>query len=294
MRSRVKCRAGADLMAQHLTFVHFSDTHIVRPGVSVRDVDTCETLRRVVDAVNRLDPAPAFVVIGGDLVSPDIAPDVKAGVRTLTTDDYELAYETFQGIVKDLAVPVHFALGNHDRRVPFRRVVLSEPTSIDEPRPYAFEAGDYRVCVLDSLDPGKNPGYLREAQLAWLRAQLRDHPGRPTILVLHHHAVPVGVRWLDEQMLIDADELWSVVREAGNVRAVLCGHVHLRHEAVRDGVAVYTTPSTCFQISKESDERKFFPGPPAFRLVRCDARGVSSDVVPVWAGAGRGVDGLAG
>lgn len=264
-----------------LTFVHFSDTHIVKPGGRVREVDTCQTLRRVVTAVNRLDPAPAFVVIGGDLVSPDIAPDVKAGVRQLTERDYELAYETFQGIVKNLAVPVHFALGNHDRRVPFRRVVLDEPAPADEPRPYVFEAGGYRVCVLDSLDPGKNPGYLRQAQLVWLREQLLDHPDRPTILVVHHHVVPVAVRWLDEQMLMDADGLWDVIRRAGNVCAVLCGHVHLPHEATREGVPVYVTPSTCFQISKESQEPKYLLGPPAFRLARCDGREVSSEVVSV-------------
>ena len=61
-------------MTDSLTFVHFSDTHIVRPGVRLRNVDTIETLTRVVETVNRLDPQPAFVVIGGDLVSPDDAP----------------------------------------------------------------------------------------------------------------------------------------------------------------------------------------------------------------------------
>ena len=35
-------------MADDLRFVHFSDTHIVRPGVQLRDVDTCRTLERVV------------------------------------------------------------------------------------------------------------------------------------------------------------------------------------------------------------------------------------------------------
>ena len=74
-------------MTDSLTFVHFSDTHIVRPGVRLREVDTIETLTRVVEAVNRLDPQPAFVIIGGDLVSPDVAPEVKAKTRDVTVRD---------------------------------------------------------------------------------------------------------------------------------------------------------------------------------------------------------------
>jgi hypothetical protein len=43
-------------MSESLTFVHFSDTHIIQPGVRLRDVDTIETLTRVVQTVNGLDP----------------------------------------------------------------------------------------------------------------------------------------------------------------------------------------------------------------------------------------------
>ncbi|MBI3328025.1 MAG: metallophosphoesterase, partial [Nitrospinae bacterium] len=235
---------------ESLTFVHFSDTHIVRPGVRLREVDTCHTLAQVVDAVNRLTPQPAFVVIGGDLVSPDVDPEVKAKVRDVTVRDYEASYEVFHSLVNRLAVPVHFVMGNHDRRVPFRRVVLKEPQPWDRPYYYAFAAGSYRICVLDSLEAGKEGGYLRHAQLAWLRKQLREHADRPTLLIVHHHTVPVGARRLDEIMLINAGDLWRIVREGTHVCAMLCGHVHLSHEEIRDGVPVFTTPSTCVQVSQ--------------------------------------------
>src|SRR5438034_4634356 len=58
-------------------FVHLTDTHIMAGGTwRIRggdvEFDTDASLRRVVEVVRALDPAPAFAVLGGDLASPDI------------------------------------------------------------------------------------------------------------------------------------------------------------------------------------------------------------------------------
>lgn len=265
-------------MSDELRFVHFTDTHVIGPGVRLREVDSCETLGRVVDAVNGLDPRPAFVVVGGDLVSPDLAPEVTQGIREVTDGDYEASYRVLRAILGRLAVPFHVLMGNHDRRGPFRRAMLSEPAS-DEPHRYVVDADGYRLCALDSLIPGEKPGRLGAGQLDWLRDRLREAAGRHAVIAVHHHAVPIGLARLDEQMLTDADALWSVIGEAGNVSGVLCGHVHLQHEEVRDGVPIVTTPSTCFQSSKLFKEKQYLPGPPKLRLVTCRAGRMTSEVV---------------
>jgi Icc protein len=262
-----------------LNFVHFSDTHIVRPGVRLRDVDTVDTLARVVEAVNGLHPQPAFVVIGGDLVSPDAEPEVKANTRALTVRDFETAYEVFHSLVSRLRVPVHYVMGNHDRRVPFRRVILQDPQPTDRPYYYAFTSGQHRLCILDSLQHRADGGYLGRAQLAWLCRQLHQHAESPTILVVHHQAVPVGVKVLDQIMLRDAEELWQVVQEVNNVCGVLCGHVHLPFAGARDGIPVFTTPSTCFQFSQAPTGLSAAAGPPMLRLVSCQGREVASTVI---------------
>jgi 3',5'-cyclic-AMP phosphodiesterase len=267
-------------MSDSLTFVHFSDTHIVRPDVRLRGVDTIETLTRVVEAVNGLTPPPAFVVIGGDLVSPDVAPEVKAKTRELTVRDYETSYEVFHSLVSRLHVPVHYVMGNHDRRVPFRRVILNDPQPTDRPHYYAFTCGAYRLCILDSLEPQKEGGYLGHAQLAWLRQQLHQHAEGPTILVVHHQVVPVGVKVLDQIMLMNAEDLWQVVSEGNNVCAVLCGHVHLPFAGQRDGIPVLATPSTCFQLAEGSNGLAVSGDPPMLRLVTCHGREVSTTVIP--------------
>jgi 3',5'-cyclic AMP phosphodiesterase CpdA len=147
-------------MSDSLTLVHFSDTHIVWPGVRLRDVDTIESLRRVIDVVNGLEPQPAFVIVGGDLVSPDSVPEVRAKARPLTVRDYETSYAIFHDLVGRLRVPVHYVMGNHDLRVPFRRVLLGDPQPTDQRYYYAFRSGEYRICILDSLQHREDGGYL--------------------------------------------------------------------------------------------------------------------------------------
>jgi Icc protein len=149
------------------------------------------------------------------------------------------------------------------------------------PHRFVVDVDGYRLCGLDSLDPGQKPGRLGEDQLAWLRDRLREATDRHVVLAVHHHAVRIGLERLDEQMLMDADALWRLIAEAGNVSGVLCGHVHLRHEEVRDGVPVATTPSTCFQSSKAFKEKQYLVGPPVFRVVTCRDGQLTSDVVSV-------------
>ena len=264
-------------MSDELRFVHFTDTHVVGPGVAVRGVETCQTLGRVVDAVNALSPRPAFVVVGGDLVSPDI-PSEPDGHRDASDAEYEASYGVLRSLLDRLTVPYHVLMGNHDRRGPFRRVMGGEPAGEDARHRYVVDVDGYRVCALDSLDPGQKPGRLGEEQLGWLRERLREAADRHVVIAVHHHAVPIGLERLDVQMLLDADALWTLIGEAGNVRGVLCGHVHLQHEEVRDGVPVFTTPSTCFQSSKLFKERRVLPGPPVLRLVMLRDGAVASEL----------------
>lgn len=266
-------------MPDELTFVHFTDTHVVGPGVRLREVDTCQTLERVVEAVNDLRPRPALVVVGGDLASPDLTPEALQGLREATDADYEAAYTELRSRLERLTVPFHMLMGNHDRRGPFRRAMGYEAAPDGEPHRFVVDVDGYRLLALDSLIPGEKPGRLGADQLGWVRERLREAADRHVVIAVHHHVVPIGLERLDVQMLLDADALWRLIAEAGNVRGVLCGHVHLQHEEVRDGVPVVTTPSTCFQSSKAFKEKQYLAGPPALRLVTCRDGAVSSEVI---------------
>ena len=148
-------------------FVHFTDTHIIAGG-TLHNFDTSASLQRVIAVLNALEPRPAFAVIGGDLVSPDIVDRN----RTLTAAEYEPSYRLFQELIRPLQCPTYMLLGNHDHRQAFHQVMQTPVPTLDTPHHYSFDHQGYHFVALDTHQPGQPGGYLDAPQLAWLHADL--------------------------------------------------------------------------------------------------------------------------
>jgi len=264
-------------------FVHLTDTHIMAGGAwrtrSGFTFDTEESLRRVVDAIRVLDPAPAFALLGGDLASPDLLDRD----RVLTPDEYVPSYRLLAEILAGLPCPVHYILGNHDNRVAFNRTLRPDAPAPEAPHYYRFDHEGYHFVALDSHEPGQAGGFLDPAQLAWLQSDLAQHRDRPTIAFVHHHPWPLGLAWIDTMTLRNGDDLVSVLKKYGQVRWLICGHVHLDQTMQRGGLTVMTTPSTGPQLSKVSQDAKMVPGPPAFRIVDVAGEQLSTRVLHLHA-----------
>ena len=84
----------------------------------------------------------------------------------------------------------------------------------------------HRTIVLDTLDQGKDSGLIGPAQLSWLAEQLRDAQSDPVIVILHHNICDYHVQ-TDFIRLKDNLALVDVLNTHGNVRQVVCGHVHM-------------------------------------------------------------------
>jgi 3',5'-cyclic AMP phosphodiesterase CpdA len=267
------------------SFVHFTDTHVMAGATyGPTQLDTAATLRQVVGVLNALEPRPAFGVVGGDLCSPDLIDRTRA----VPDEEYEPSYRLLREILGEVAFPTHLLLGNHDRRGPFHRVMGTGAPSDGAPHHWSFAYGGYRFVALDSLAPGQHWGEVGADQLAWLRTELATYRGQPTFVFVHHHPWLIGVDWMDRMPLRNGDDLVATLREYPDARWIVCGHVHLDTEAQRDGVTMWTSPSTCFQVSKLSPTRKIFPGPPGFRLFTVSGDTVRTRVLHVPP------DGLAG
>ncbi|WP_227428978.1 metallophosphoesterase [Psychrobacter sp. I-STPA6b] len=117
-------------------------------------------------------------------------------------------------------------------------------------------ANGWQILLVDSSVPGKVHGDLPLSTQLWLTQQLTDCH-LPTILVLHHHIVPVQSQWIDAHMADNAEQIWQVLRRFRQVKAVLCGHVHQESYCYHEGIHVYTTPSTCYQFKAYSDDFAF-------------------------------------
>ena len=257
-------------------FVHLTDTHIMaggrwRPRAGGFEFDTEESLRRVVEAVRALDPAPAFAVLGGDLASPDLL----HRDRVLTSEEYEPS----RGDLGGPAVPGPLPPGEPRRPRAFNRVLRADAPTPDAPHYYGFDYQGYHFVALDSQEPGQAGGFLDPAQLAWLHRDLAQHRDRPTIVFVHHHPWPLGLQWIDTMTLRNGKQLIAMLHEHAQVRWVVCGHVHLDQAVQRGRLTMLTTPSTCVQLSKVSQTAKILPGPPAFRVVDVSGEELSTRVL---------------
>jgi Icc protein len=268
-------------MTDQFRFVHITDTHVMAGGQwRIRgtdvDFDTDASLRRVVDTVRRLDPAPAFAVLGGDLASPDLL----HRERTLAPAEYASSYMRLTEILAGLPCRAHYLMGNHDNLEAFNRALRPEAAS-NAPCYYGFDHGGMHFVALDSHEPGHADGVLDAAQLAWLERDLSARRDAPTMVFVHHHPWPLGHAWMDTMQLRNGSELMSLLGRHSQVRWLIGGHVHSEQMIQRDGLTFLTTPSTCIQLAKVPGATHFEPGPPGFRVIDVEDGRLSSYVVYV-------------
>jgi 3',5'-cyclic AMP phosphodiesterase CpdA len=198
-------------MPAPIRFLHLTDLHISDPAVPDPELST-DTLAALDEAIARIaamDPAPAFVVISGDLTN---------------RGDAE-SYRLLAGRLSRIAVPIFLAMGNHDDRAAFHAELLGQPGNAR----YAHDglAGGAHVIVLDSQQPGRIGGRLEEDQFAFLEAALARHPDVPKIVVCHHPPAHSA----EEELIWHSLDWESTARLGaalqGRAAGLLCGHVHV-------------------------------------------------------------------
>jgi len=216
-------------MTEKLTFVHLTDLHVGDPAVPDGSLlsDTTATLRTILAEVKRLSPPPAFVVVSGDL----------------TNRGDEGSYAAVKAIFAEagLAMPVVFALGNHDRRAPFYKVMLGQAGAGEAPYDHDLVVQDLHITVLDTTVAGHIGGGLEPAQLDWLKQRLEAHPGMRKLLVMHHGPM------LDEDEPTTAWEtvgrratqgLHAVLEGRTDIVGILSGHIHYDRVSFWHGIPV--------------------------------------------------------
>lgn len=225
---------------------HFSDTHIQPELDAARGV--AAALRH---AQNDTDP-PSLLITGGDLVM-----DAYAQPAERTREVFDL----FTSVLRqECTIPVLHTLGNHDiwgwdrakSGLTGNEALYGKAYALDRlGMASAYHAtdtgtdgaGGWRVIVLDSIRPSREPGsvgyecFLDEAQLDWLTRTLEQTPKERWVLVVSHAPIvsasalvfkesPDGLRAATNLMHADAHRLHSLFRRHPNVRLALSGHMH--------------------------------------------------------------------
>ncbi len=217
-------------------------------------------LARLGDGPNR----PDLLLLTGDLTEHGDAP----------------SFARLAAAMEASPCPVFVIPGNHDDRAALLEAFPNTPAHAGFVQ-YAFDAGDLRVLMLDTFEPGRHGGAFCETRAAWLAAQLAAEPDRPTAIVMHHPPMATGIAWMDP----DPAEAWimrfaEATRGHAQIVGILCGHVHRPvtgrwHGGIGLVVAPSSAPAISLDLSPvdpgEPDGRAMIRGePPGYALHRWD------------------------
>lgn len=192
-----------------MKIIQVTDLHLVQPGEFLCGLDPLDRLQRCIENINEHHADADMVIFTGDLSD---------------TGDEE-TYQLLATELNKLVIPYHLMLGNHDNRDVFLRVfpsIVPEDGFVHR----VVDTDEGRFILLDTLETGRVEGRLDGTRLAWLKQQLQDASGRSVYVFTHHPPFPIHMPHLDPIGLIEAGELFELLKEHGNVRHVFAGHAH--------------------------------------------------------------------
>lgn len=209
-----------------------------------RELRSPEGFAAALQAVRKLEPAPDFILTGGDMCHNMRDQTIAQSVEI--TDMFVKIFD------ENCKLPVHSCLGNHDLAAwnkgadsasdPRYGKNLTVQKLGMKDRYYSFERGGWHFVVLDYMrvsEPGKFTAEIDPEQLAWLGEDLARHKERPSLVVTHAPVVSAvelfseRARRTDEALAVpfgrvisNAPALLETAKQ-GNVRAFISGHLHL-------------------------------------------------------------------
>lgn len=212
---------------------------------------------------------------------PDAAMIVLCGDLTHWGD--AASYRKLRPLLTGLPIPVVPMLGNHDNREAFRAVFPETPVDTGGFVQRVVPVGAYRLVTLDTLvvhregEAFTHAGELCPHRLAWLDMVLGEAGNAPCIIAMHHPPHPTGFRSMDTIMLRNGDTFHDLIGRHGNVRHLICGHIHRTISGTHRGMpySVFKSPVGQMPLLFDSvDTADECDDPPAYGIVILHENGV--------------------
>ncbi|PIW51460.1 MAG: serine/threonine protein phosphatase [Zetaproteobacteria bacterium CG12_big_fil_rev_8_21_14_0_65_54_13] len=221
-----------------LQLLHISDSHLYSDATALlKGICPHDSFAAVLaDAYHRF-PAADAIMLGGDMAQ----------------DEQAETYRMLAAMLPDWQAPVMITPGNH-ASLDYLSGSLIPALAARFGYCDQLQGEHWQIIALNSHQPGHVPGRLAASELTRLEHLLSTSVSTHILIALHHHARPIGSRWLDAIGLINSDALWAIIDRYPQVRVVLCGHIHQPFDSVHKGVRVLGTPSTCVQFTPGTDK----------------------------------------
>ncbi len=197
------------------SWVLMADTHIAGDTTQIaRGINMTGHFRRAASELLALPKRPAGFFLLGDCA-------FMSGER----QDYATLTDLLDPL-RSVGLPLHLALGNHDRRETFWSVLEAKGAAkrpVKDKQVALLRTSEVNWFVLDSLETTlQTPGSLGQNQLEWLAKNLDANRKKPALVLLHHNpgnSENVGG-------LKDTEGLLEVIRPRRQVKAWIFGHTH--------------------------------------------------------------------
>lgn len=217
-----------------LTIAQITDLHIASDKHAKLHERNCARLKAVLTAIEGQKPRPVAIIASGDLVDHGESEE----------------YAELASLLRAVSIPVHFGLGNHDRRSPF--VANFPDTATDQSGfvQYARDFGSLRLIMCDTLDEGRDGAEFCAMRADWLKGTLAARTTEPTIVALHHPPIASGIGWMDPDPGAPwLDRLKASLSGQNHVQTLICGHVHRAFHGSFAGHRVSVSTATAPQLA---------------------------------------------
>jgi 3',5'-cyclic-AMP phosphodiesterase len=220
-----------------------TDCHIAAGGAPIWDnVDTLAHLVRAVEEINA--SAPEAVIMCGDLA--DAADQV-------SDDQAEAMYTAVMPVLERLQAPLLPIPGNHDRRDLFEKYLGHyRKDSLGPDLSFAVTLGEWRLYLLDTVDPGQIPGIASDALCDWLAREIAIAPDAPSLVFAHHPPFSCHADPLMDMPFSNAGQLAETLSALSQLKGIFAGHYHRPIEWEWQGAAYRVAPATGRQFAHPS------------------------------------------
>lgn len=234
--------------------IQITDMHLFEHTTEILlGVNTWDSFNAVVDAVQKDYPSPDLMLLTGDLAQ----------------DETVIAYQKLTRVLSRFHCPKYGIPGNHDDEKHMHAVFKENHFQENK----SIIVDNWHFILLNTQKLHAVEGLLSPEQLHFLDQALGGYPEHSTMIFMHHPPVPVGSEWIDKLMLSNADQFWDLLENYHHVRAIFCGHVHQEFSGEKNGISIFTTPSTCFQFASKSQKFGVEPLMPGYRVIEIDENG---------------------
>lgn len=243
-----------ETLAKHSTALHvlqITDCHLF-PSAATKllGVPTADSLAAVLAAACE-ERAPDAVLATGDIAQQPCA------------ETYRLFLATLR---RHTAAPLLCVPGNHDHGATLAAELPTED----------LQLGGWRLVGIDTHVDDVVGGSVAASEVE----RVANLPAGPTLVAGHHCPVAIGCSWLDAHRIENGNALVAALTASG-VRAYVFGHIHqpFAHQVPAAGdLALYGTPSTCFQFAPRTPNFAIDSAAPGYRWLTLGADGIETEV----------------